>query len=608
MFAVGGAQGLVILARPHWSISSPGIVLSVAILASLAAPLTWLLRHHFRPWTRQVALVSGTAATSLAVYGCGAQPSSMSGAYLYFLVVLYAAAYFRPVVAAGHVGLVGASYAVVLLLRPTSAALVQWIQAMSEFVVVALIVAGFASYVRGAAAALAEQAFRDALTGLANRARFLDRLDHALADADRRLTSIAILFMDLDEFKQVNDTLGHPIGDQLLIAAARRLASITPATATLARLGGDEFALLIDPSPTTQVAEDVAAEIVAAFEAPLEIGSDDLTIGISVGIAVRGPGGDAATDVLRNADLAMYEAKRNGKGRYEIARAGMQDEALAHLRLVSDLRRALEEGQFEVFYQPIVAAGTGLPIGAEALVRWWHPQRGLVMPDQFIAAAEASGIILPLGAWVLREACTHAQAWLLAGGVVDETFYVSVNVSPRQLSDPTFVDTVRGILRESGLASSALVLEITESSLMSDFDAGLARLRDVKQLGLRIALDDYGTGYSSMSRLRQLPVDIVKIDKSFVDDLADTGEAAALVRSIVDVTHALGIQCIAEGVETRAQYRILQDLGCDAIQGRLFAPAAPASRTGVTLQNLAAVNGRVIAGSATSRSEGVGAP
>ena len=588
MFAVGGMQGVVIMAGSHWEIASPGIVLVVAAVGIMAGPGIWVLRRRFRAWSRQVGLGIGTVATSVAVFGCGAQPSSMSAASFYFLVVLYAAAYFRRVVAAAHVALVGVLYAVVLALHPAPAFPAQWLQAMSVLGLVALIVSGFASYVRSSAAAMSEQAFRDRLTGLANRALFLDRLDHALERGERALTPVAVLFLDLDDFKVVNDSFGHPVGDQLLISAAQRLASVTRASDTLARFGGDEFAVLIEGGAMPRTAEDLAERILGAFEVPFDVGAEVLHVGVSIGVAVRQPGGGSATYLLRDADLAMYEAKRNGKGRYECVRAGMQDEAVAYLTLIADLGRALQERQFEVFYQPIVATGTGQPVGVEALVRWQHPQRGLVTPDQFIGAAESTGLIVPLGAWVLREACVQAQAWRRTAGMTDETFYVSVNVSPRQLTDPGFLDVVRRALHESGLPSAALVLEITESTLMSDFSIGLARLHELKKLGLRLALDDYGTGYSSMSRLRRLPVDIVKIDKSFVDDVGDAGEGTAIVRSIIDVTEALRMVCIAEGVETPAQYRVLEQLGCGAIQGYLFARPTPAADTRRTLRRLAA--------------------
>ncbi len=588
MFAVGGAQSLVIRARGHWAVASPGLVLAVAATGTVAAPSIWLLRRHLDERSRQLMLGLGTVATTVAVFGCGALPSSMSAAYFYFLVVLYASAYFRPVAAAGHVALVGVLYAAALAAHPTPASATQWMQAMSVLTMVALIVGGFASYVRSSATALADQAFHDPLTGLPNRALFLDRLDHALISSDRSGAPVAVLLMDLDDFKSVNDGLGHPAGDQLLVAVGRRLAAVIRASDTVARFGGDEFAVMVDTGPMPRTAQESAARIISAFGAPFEIGTDELRVTVSIGVAVRYTGGDGSTDLLRDADLAMYEAKRHGKGRYENAHAWMQGDALAHLNLVADLRRGIEQKQFEVFYQPIVATSTGQPVGVEALVRWRHPQRGLIAPDQFIAAAESTGLIVPLGAWVLRQACRQAQAWRSTTGMADESFYVSVNVSPRQLAEPGLVQEVRRALLESGLPSSALVLEITESTLIADFGTGLAVLRILKALRLRLALDDYGTGYSSMNRLRRLPVDIVKIDKSFVDDLQDDGEGAALVRSILDVTKALGMTCIAEGVETPAAHRILGQLGCDAVQGYLFARPAPAAGTGRTLRRLVA--------------------
>lgn len=587
MYATGGTVGLMITAGPHWEIARPGVVLGVAVFGWVAAPTILLLRRRLAARSRHLLLAAGTVAASVAVSACGALPSSMSAAALYFLVALYAAAYFRPA-AAAHVGLVGLLYAVALALHPAPTFPVQWLQMMSLIVAMALIVSSFASYARNSAASLADQAFRDPLTGLPNRAAFLNRLAQALARSDPAGSTVAVLFIDLDDFKEINDSFGHPVGDQLLISAARRLTSVTRTADMLARSGGDEFAVLIDRGAMPRIADDVAERIVAAFEVPFDVGAVRTRVGVSIGIADHNADGRGATDLMRDADLAMYRAKRRGKGRYERAQPGMQERALAHLRLVSDLQRAVENQQFEVFYQPIVAAGSGHPAGVEALVRWQHPQRGLVAPDQFISVAESSGLIVPLGMSVLTEACRQAQAWRRGPGMVDENLYVSVNLSPRQLAEAGLVDAVRDALRGSGLPSAALVLEITESTLMPDFDAGLARLQELKALGLRLALDDYGTGFSSLSRLRRLPVDILKIDKSFVDDMASHG--TALVRSVIDVAHAMGMTCIAEGVETTSQAVALEHLGCDALQGYLFARPAPPIDTARALRRMTADN------------------
>jgi EAL domain-containing protein (putative c-di-GMP-specific phosphodiesterase class I) len=308
---------------------------------------------------------------------------------------------------------------------------------------------------------------------------------------------------------------------------------------------------------------------------------------ISIGIALGQPPTDGADGLLRNADLAMYMAKRNGKGRFEMFRPAMHEEAVRRLETAADLRRGIEGGQLEVFYQPIVNVHTGTAIGAEALVRWHHPTRGLVTPVDFIPAAESTGLIVPLGRWVLAEACRQAHAWRRSG-LTDDAFYVSVNLSARQLQDPALLDDVADAIRSSGLPASAVVLEVTESAVMEDLDTALTRLNALKDLGLRLAIDDFGTGYSSLSYLRNLPVDVVKIDKSFVDRMTQDPEGAALVRSVIDLSSALGLTSIAEGVEQGDQLALLDKLGCDHVQGYLFAKPMPNDEFAAALTHLRA--------------------
>ena len=427
------------------------------------------------------------------------------------------------------------------------------------------------------------------MTGLANRALFLDRVGHALRRSDRQATPVAVLFLDLDDFKTVNDSLGHDAGDQLLIAVGHRLKEVSRASDTVARFGGDEFAVLVESGDMPQTAEDVAERLVEALRAPFRLDGAEVAIQASVGIALGQPPDDAPGDLLRDADMAMYLAKHNGKGRFEMFRQGMQDEALKRLTITADLRRGIDDGQLEVYYQPIVTARDATPTGAEALVRWNHPRRGLLNPIEFVDVAESTGLIVPLGDWVLNQACRQAQAWR-QDNVVDDDFYIAVNLSARQLVEATLVDSVARALRDSGLPASALVLEITESNIMVNFDAGLARLRSLKDLGVRLALDDYGTGYSSLNRLGTLPVDIVKIDKSFIDEVT-LKSGAALIKSVVDVTAALGLKSVAEGVEHPDQLVALNGLGCETIQGYLFAKPMPASTTISTLQRLRSRHG-----------------
>jgi diguanylate cyclase (GGDEF)-like protein/PAS domain S-box-containing protein len=421
---------------------------------------------------------------------------------------------------------------------------------------------------------LNHQAFHDSLTGLANRALFVDRVAHALDRAERQTGPVAVLFLDIDDFKMVNDSLGHPAGDELLVTVADRLKASTRPGDTVARFGGDEFALLLESGDMPEAAQAVAGRVAEALKAPIRIGTADVSVRASIGIALGQPPVDGPDGLLRDADLAMYMAKRNGKGRFEMFRPAMHEEAVRRLEVAADLRRAIEGAQLEVFYQPIVDVHTATAIGAEALVRWHHPTRGLVAPVEFIPVAESTGLIVPLGRWVLAEACRQAQSWRRSG-LVDDAFYISVNLSARQLQDPELLDDVAEALRDSGLPAGAVVLEVTESAVMEDLDTAVSRLQALKDLGLRLAVDDFGTGYSSLSYLRNLPVDVVKIDKSFVDRITLDPEGAAMVRSVIDLSSALGLTSIAEGVEQDDQLSLLDELGCDNVQGYLFAKPMP---------------------------------
>ncbi len=433
---------------------------------------------------------------------------------------------------------------------------------------------------------LKRQAFHDTLTGLANRALFLDRLSHAMDRGDRTLDPVAVLFLDIDDFKTVNDSLGHPAGDLLLVSVASRLRAATRPGDTVARFGGDEFAVLVESGAMPEAAEEVARRIAEVLVPTFHVQDNDLDVRASVGIALGQRPEDTPDSLLRDADLAMYLAKRNGKGRFEMYRPDMHAEAINRLETAADLRHGLESGQFEVFYQPIVNTHTHRLDGAEALVRWRHPTRGIVPPLAFISIAEVTGLIVPLGISVLRDATHQAQIWRQTGRV-DDNFYVSVNLSARQLQDPGLLGDVAKALSDSGLPPSALILEVTESSLIENREVTVPRLQALKDLGVRLAVDDFGTGYSSLSYLADLPVSVVKIDKSFVDRITRDADGVAMVRGLIELSKALGLTCTAEGVERENQLAVLDALGCESVQGYLFARPTPAAEAADAFTQLA---------------------
>jgi diguanylate cyclase (GGDEF)-like protein len=413
---------------------------------------------------------------------------------------------------------------------------------------------------------LRHQAFHDPLTGLANRALFTDRVEHALVLGGRTGTGVAVLFLDLDDFKAINDSLGHVAGDRLLAAAGGRLRETLSPAYTVARLGGDEFAILVEDPNAPTAALDAAERLIAALETPFELEGREVFVTASVGIALGGE----ADELLRSADVAMYRAKAGGKAQYVVYTPRMDEDLVGRLELVSDLRRARVEEDFVLHYQPVVDLVTGAVHGVEALVRWQHPTRGLVSPGDFVPLAEETGRIVELGRWVLGEACRQAARWRgQLPGV--RSLAVSVNVSTRQVRRSVLVDDVQAALAESGLPPEALVLELTESVLARRREELTAVLEEVAALGVRIALDDFGTGYSSLSLLQDLPVDSLKVDRSFVRDLDTSPRRAGFVRAIVDLADALGVTVIAEGVETEAQVAELRRLGCRVGQGFLFA-------------------------------------
>jgi diguanylate cyclase (GGDEF)-like protein/PAS domain S-box-containing protein len=418
---------------------------------------------------------------------------------------------------------------------------------------------------------LAHQAFHDPLTGLANRALFRDRVEHALTQTHRAGGGVAVIFLDLDDFKAVNDSLGHAEGDQLLVQVAARLLGATRGCDTVARLGGDEFAILLNDAVDGD-AHIVANRILSSLTRPVLVGARELSVGASIGIAAARCD-DGAEELLRNADLAMYQAKARGKGMYEVFAPPMYEAVRDRVSLQADLHHALERREFRLVYQPLVELATERVLGVEALVRWDHPTRGAVSPATFIPLAEESGMILPLGRWVLGEACRQAAIWQRRGIGAP---YVAVNISGRQLQHPQLVADVASALGDAGLDPGALLLEITEGVVMHDTEASLRRLLDLKGIGVRLAIDDFGTGYSSLSYLQRFPVDVLKIDKAFVDDVAAGGSQAALARTIVALGETLSLDTVAEGIETAEQSAALLAMGCRVGQGYWFARPVPA--------------------------------
>ncbi len=424
---------------------------------------------------------------------------------------------------------------------------------------------------------LSHQAFHDSLTDLANRSLFSDRIDHALLRRSRTGKPVAVLFIDLDDFKAVNDTLGHSAGDQLLIGVAERLRTSLRRPDTAARLGGDEFAVLIEDIDDPMEAEAVAERIFAALVEPFAIAGQTVTVHASIGVAVSDDATDSASRLMRHADVAMYAAKGAGKHRHVLFVSGMEAEIVARHRLRADLERAIAADEFGVHYQPIFDMSDGRLTAIEALVRWRHPTRGMVAPDDFISAAEETGVILALGTRVLRKACAETLDWRQRYPT-SQPLWVSVNISARQLQQPGFVEEVLAVVTESGLPPSALVLELTESMVLDDANApaSIAKLEALKRTGIRIAIDDFGTGYSSLSYLRRLPVDILKIAKPFVDDLHNTEDKGDFARAIVGIGNALRLTMIAEGIETTEQLITLRELGCHLGQGyHLSHPVKP---------------------------------
>lgn len=416
-------------------------------------------------------------------------------------------------------------------------------------------------------------AYHDPLTGLANRRCFIERLDESLRENGRHGERLAVLFIDLDQFKQVNDSLGHGVGDELLVSVAARLSEHVRLIDMLARLGGDEFICLMEAVRSEDEVEMLAREILGAFEQPFKLGDHELFLTAAVGISLFPGDGDSVLDLMRNADTAMYRAKAQGRGNFHFYTPEMTRDAQVRIRMENLLRRALDNGELSVHLQPQVETQSGRLVGAEALVRWNSPELGEVMPMSFIPMAEDSGLIVGLGNWVLRETCRQFVQWRESGFELPQ---VSVNLSVKQLERPEFIDVLERILDETGMDPTRLKLELTESVVMAVGDS-FALLERLRELGISLALDDFGTGYSSLSYLKMLPIQQLKIDASFVEGIGRNTGDEAIIRTVMELARSLGFEVVAEGVETEGQAAFLAQLGCEQLQGYLHGRAvAPA--------------------------------
>ena len=431
---------------------------------------------------------------------------------------------------------------------------------------------------------LAFMATHDSLTGLPNRTLILDRIEQMLVRSRRHQAPVAALFVDLDNFKSINDTLGHAVGDELLRAVAARLDGVIRDADALGRLGGDEFVVISEELSLAAGPELVAERLLYALKHPFKLGADKetrLTVTASIGIAMGEH--TSAEELLRDADIAMYRAKWDGKNRYVVFETGMQDTVQNRMELEMDLREALAKDEFFLAYQPTIDLSDMSPTGVEALIRWKHPVRGVVQPDDFIPLLEETGLITEIGKWVLERACSQGAAWRTAGYQIG----MAVNVSARQLDTDEFVTDVRDALSHSGLEPSALTLEITETTLMRNADETARRLVAIKQLGVRIAIDDFGTGYSSLAHLQRFPVDALKIDQSFISGMRHNQEGETLIHTLVQLGKALSIETFAEGIEQQHELSLLRDQNCDSGQGFLFARPLDVAATEAFLRDWA---------------------
>jgi len=417
-----------------------------------------------------------------------------------------------------------------------------------------------------------ELAYHDVLTGLPNRLLLRDRLEHALARAQRRKHHLAVLFIDLDSFKNINDSLGHAVGDQLLKEVASRLCASVRDVDTVARLGGDEFVVVLENLPDASDAVSVATNIHTVFARPITVGDQALHTSASIGIAIYPDDGENTESLIQNADTAMYQAKAQGHSHYQFFAPFMNEQARGKLALENTLRGALERDEFQLYYQLICDLRTGAIASVEALIRWESPGQGLVPPDKFIPIAEETGVIVQIGDWVIRQACRDLAGWQSQNLAPPR---VSINISPRQLRQPGLAACIRTIIQDAGISASQLEFEVTESALMDNPDMAACILSELKNMGLGIVIDDFGTGYSSLAYLKKFPIDKLKIDRSFVRDLLSDNNDREITLAVISLSHNLGLQVTAEGVEVQEQLDFLRQHGCDYAQGYFFSRPMP---------------------------------
>jgi diguanylate cyclase len=420
---------------------------------------------------------------------------------------------------------------------------------------------------------LSHKAMHDALTGLPNRTLFLDRLKHAVMRAKRHHTLIGVMFLDLDSFKPINDTHGHEVGDRLLVMLAERLQEGLRASDTAARFGGDEFMILCEDVADKRDVVSIAERILRSIEEPFSLGSEQFAIRASMGVAIADGAGETAESLIRNADTAMYGAKKEG-GTFAVYDDGVRTRLTERVEMEGQLRRAVHEGAFRLLYQPQVDLRSGEIVGLEALLRWDHPSRGLIEPVEFLWLAEEAGLISAIGDWVLEESCRQAAVWR-AAGPSGSPLRVCVNLAAGQHADPNLVATVARVVEQSEIEPSSLCLEITEAAVMGDAEAAIATLRALKELGVTISMDDFGSSHSTLGALKRFPLDSLKVDRSFVSGLNEDGEDAAIVTAVTNMAHALGLETVADGVETREQLEYLKAVECDIGQGHYFARPRP---------------------------------